>query len=289
MSDAQADGGRHRAQTPGTGPHDAPGSGIPGSDTGSGAAQGDAAPAAAPRSLAHLLGSRLGLGTTAAVLLVTFASGILFSLSAAQSRDTTLRGEVDLVTLVREREDSVQELQAQTTQLRAQVDTTVAQLDGRQGQDTVPAPDLALSDVTGPGLTVTLTDAPPQTLPGVNPDDLVIHQQDVEAVMNALWAGGAEAMTVQGARITTRTVIRCIGNVILVDGRSYSPPYVVSAIGDPGLMQAALDSDAQIAIYKQYVSAYQLGWKVEEQREIQMPAASQQTPLSAAKVSTDNE
>ena len=64
--------------------------------------------------------------------------------------------------------------------------------------------------------------------------------------MNALWAGGAEAMTVQGVRITNRTVIRCIGNVILVDGTSYSPPYVIQAIGDPDTLRATVTANPRI-------------------------------------------
>ena len=62
---------------------------------------------------------------------------------------------------------------------------------------------------------MTLSDAPTDSIPdNVNPNDLVIHQQDIDDVMNAMWEGGAEAMTVQGVRIAPRTVVRCIGNVI---------------------------------------------------------------------------
>ena len=60
--------------------------------------------------------------------------------------------------------------------------------------------------VTGPPVTVTLDDAPASiTADGVDPDLLVVHQQDIQAVVNALWRGGAEAMTIQGQRVISTT------------------------------------------------------------------------------------
>src|SRR5699024_3476655 len=81
--------------------------------------------------------------------------------------------------------------------------------------------------VEGSGVTVKLWDAPLRDpVPeGVRLDDLIVHQQDLEAVINGLWAGGAEAMAVQGHRVTSRSSIRCVGNVLLIDGSVYSPPY----------------------------------------------------------------
>ena len=125
--------------------------------------------------------------------------------------------------------------------------------------------------MTGPALTVSLDDAPhPQpgeTLPG-NPsaDDLVVHQQDVQAVVNALWAGGAEAMTIMGQRVLSTTAVRCVGNTLLLHGRVYSPPFVVTAIGDQAAMRSALDASPDVTVYQQYVAAYKLGYDVERGR-----------------------
>ena len=58
-----------------------------------------------------------------------------------------------------------------------------------------------------------------------------MHQQDIQAVVNALWAGGAEAMTIQGQRVVSTTGIKCVGNVVILHGVPYSPPYRISAIG----------------------------------------------------------
>ena len=91
-------------------------------------------------------------------------------------------------------------------------------------------------------------------------------------------------MTVQGKRVNGRTVIRCIGNVILVDGARFSPPYVVSAIGDPQAMQAALSSDERIEIYLQYVARYQLGWDVDVERALRFDAVTQDPGIKFAQV-----
>ena len=52
-----------------------------------------------------------------------------------------------------------------------------------------------------------------------------MHQQDIQAVVNALWAGGAEAMTIQGQRVISTTGIKCVGNTVVLHGVPYSPPY----------------------------------------------------------------
>ena len=94
----------------------------------------------------------------------------------------------------------------------------------------------------GPGLIVTLTDAQRDAdgrFPrDASPDDLVVHQQDIQAVLNALWSAGAEAIQMQDQRIIATSAPRCVGNTLLLNGRTYSPPYTITAIGDVAAMQA---------------------------------------------------
>ncbi|WP_454226716.1 DUF881 domain-containing protein [Propioniciclava flava] len=88
-------------------------------------------------------------------------------------------------------------------------------------------------------MTVTLTDTPATVQPaGLDEDLLVVHQQDIQVVINALWASGAEAVTVQGQRIGARTGIKCVGNTVVVHGVPYAPPDVISAIGDHARLAA---------------------------------------------------
>ena len=108
---------------------------------------------------------------------------------------------------------------------------------------------------------------PTATIPtGVDPDDLVVHQQDVQSVVNALWAGGAEAMTIMDQRVVTTSAVRCIGNTLLLQGRAYSPPFVITAIGDPAPMSTALDAEPGVALFQTYVQKYQLGFSTSSRR-----------------------
>ncbi len=108
-------------------------------------------------------------------------------------------------------------------------------------------------------MTVTLDDAPESVAAnGVDPDLLVVHQQDIQAVVNALWSGGAEAMTIQGQRVISTTGVKCVGNTVVLHGVPYAPPYEISAIGDQRRLRAALADSSAVAIYRQYVDAYGL-------------------------------
>ena len=87
---------------------------------------------------------------------------------------------------------------------------------------------------------MTLDDAPSSVAAnGIEPDLLVVHQEDIQAVVNALWSGGAEAMTIQGQRVIS-TAVKCVGNTVVLHGIPYGPPYEISAIGDQARLRAAL-------------------------------------------------
>ena len=94
-----------------------------------------------------------------------------------------------------------------------------------------------------------------------NINDYVVHQEDVEAVVNALWAGGAESMMIMDQRVLFNSAVICQGNVLLLQGKKYSPPFTVSAIGPTDAMIRALDDSNAVKLYKEYVSAFGLGWK----------------------------
>ena len=102
-----------------------------------------------------------------------------------------------------------------------------------------------------------------------SPDDLVVHQQDIEAVLNAMWSAGAEGVQVQDQRIIATSAPRCVGNTLLLNGRTYSPPYVISAIGDAAAMQDALAAAPMVTLYKRYVDRFGLGYS-EEQRDVEL-------------------
>jgi uncharacterized protein YlxW (UPF0749 family) len=209
---------------------------------------------------------------------------VLFAASAHTSHGIDLRvtGRDDLTSLVMREQQTVAGQNHQLADLERKVQaatSTAAKRDGRvadvRAQGEAVADQAGLVPVKGPAVSVSLDDAPP--LPGneqgsVPPDYLVVHQQDVQAVVNALWAGGAEAMTLQGQRVISTSAVRCVGNTLLLQGVVYSPPYVVAAIGDPARLRAALDAAPDIVIYKQYVDAYKLGYVVKSEPQVTMPA-----------------
>jgi uncharacterized protein YlxW (UPF0749 family) len=100
-----------------------------------------------------------------------------------------------------------------------------------------------LTEVTGPGLIVTLTDSKRQPL--IPSDQLklnsLIHDVDIANVVNELKAAGAEAIAVDGQRVVASTAIRCVGPAVQVNGVPTTPPYVIQAVGDPKALQSAME------------------------------------------------
>ena len=185
-----------------------------------------------------------------------------------------------LVDLVREAQQSTDRLTARRDALAADLDThhggavddsAVAGLTGRADELAAAA---GMTPTRGPGLVVTLTDAQRDAegrFPrDASPDDLVVHQQDVQAVLNALWNAGAEAVQMQDQRIIATSAPRCVGNTLLLNGRTYSPPYVITAIGDVPAMQAALAAAPLVVLYKQYVVRFGLGYTEEVRGDVEV-------------------
>ncbi|WP_435737786.1 DUF881 domain-containing protein [Cellulosimicrobium sp. PMB13] len=211
------------------------------------------------------------------VAFVLALAGLMFTASARLARGEESRHPENLAQLVDRESDRVADLAAQVDALDDEIaspsaaDPASGAVDpGLASRSGVAAGTVAVS---GPGVSVMLDDAPPEgSYPAsIRPDDLVVHQQDIQAVVNALWAGGAEAMTLQGQRVTATSAFRCAGNILLLHGRVYSPPYVVEAVGDPQQLRAALDRSDRIDIYQEYVDAVNLGWAVDDHDRIDMP------------------
>ena len=152
---------------------------------------------------------------------------------------------------LRRRSSAADAEQRQLDQLRAQVAALQARALTSGGSSDLPdrAALLGLlsaeTSVTGPGLTVTLADSPSATASSGSTDPRAsadgqqgrVLDHDLQIVVNGLWAAGAEAIAVNGQRLTARTAIRYAGQAILVDFRPLVPPYVISALGDPSAVQ----------------------------------------------------
>jgi uncharacterized protein YlxW (UPF0749 family) len=189
-----------------------------------------------------------------------------------------------LVDLVREAQSSVNRLRTQRDALEGKIDATHgrssdAALAAMQRRSAELAGDADMDPAHGPGLVVTLQDAQRDTngrFPrDASPDDLVVHQQDILAVLNALWSAGAEAVQLQDQRIIATSVPRCVGNTLLLNGRTYSPPYTITAIGNAAAMQGALAAAPLVTLYKQYVVRFGLGYHEEVKPDVQIVGHSE--------------
>jgi uncharacterized protein YlxW (UPF0749 family) len=224
------------------------------------------------------------------------AAGLLFAASAQTARGTDLRSPEteNLAGLVRTAEGQVNTLSGQLSTLQNSV-TGLTNTAGKENSEVAQAQDSGagllepggLTAVTGPGIRVILDDS--HELPAaiasqnVDPNQLVVHQSDLQAVVNALWAGGADAMTVAGQRIIATSAVRCVGNTLLLNGRVFSPPFEVAAIGPFGTMRTAMDRSPGVALYRQAASYYGLGYTVVQVAALQLPAYTGSISLSYAK------
>ena len=219
------------------------------------------------------------------VPVVALAAGLLFATSEHTARGTDLRaGEViQLSGLIEQRNNSIARQQQELADLQRQVQQLTRQAASRDGavaaaQDSGDAGALSagLVPLTGPGVEIVLDDAPTRpdgTLPvGAGPDDLVIHQSDVQAVVNAVWAAGADGVAVMNQRLVATSAVRCVGNVLLLQGRTYSPPFVITAIADGSAVRARLAESAQVQILRQAADQLGLTFTVANRPAISLPA-----------------
>ncbi|NNG40899.1 DUF881 domain-containing protein [Flexivirga sp. ID2601S] len=137
--------------------------------------------------------------------------------------------------------------------------------------------------VTGPGLTLTVDDAPgagtdAQGNPRTDSSTGRLTSTDLQIVVNGLWQAGAEAISINGQRLTSQSAIRFAGQAILVNFRALTPPYTISVIGGPGVADA-FRSDSGGAYLRGLVDDYQIKEKLTTSSSVSLPAAA--TPALA--------
>ena len=233
-------------------------------------------------------GAGLARKATAAVTLL--ALGVVTGTAVAQVRarqEASSGLRADLAEEVRDRTAETERLALSAEQLRAQVaalqdDVLGADVAGREAARRLLRLGLASGTiaVTGPGLVVTLDDAPADAAPedgalrGGTPVDGRVQDRDLQDVVNALWAAGAEAVSINDIRLTALTAIRSAGDAVLVDFRLLSPPYEVKAIGEPARLELGLLDGPAGARLTTYVSLYGIAFDVRRDESLDLPGAS---------------
>lgn len=219
------------------------------------------------------------IGTPVVVLLC----GTLFVVSAASSDGTDLRPGryTDLASLVQDESDEYDALRQEVADLDAEVSTLSSAMSDRDvnryhrriAELRDPA---GLEPRSGAGLTITLSDAPEDVINATtdNINLLLVHQQDIQAVVNALWQGGATAVTIAGQRIVSTTGIKCEGNAVLLQGVPFPQPYEIQAVGDQGELLRALEDDDYLRTYREQAAdpSISVGWQLDLEDSITAPA-----------------
>jgi uncharacterized protein YlxW (UPF0749 family) len=219
---------------------------------------------------------------TAVVVVALILIGVVFVAASTQHRPgPRLSRKARLVDLIRAEDARARSLRAQLDDLRTQVDALSAGDSARARRlaelrrvaDGL-APYAGLAAVRGPGIVVELRDSSLQRAPGGDPNDLVIHEQDLQSVVNALWASGAEAIGINGERITGESAIRCVGNTLLLHGSVYSPPYRIAAIGNATALRNGLDDDPYVERFRDAAREFRLGFDVADETALALPGFS---------------
>lgn len=228
-------------------------------------------------------------GRSAALVAATIILGLLFATAALSSRtketDAT-RARAQLIEQIAGRRAQVERQTAALNALQAEVTALDAQV--LVGLDKTKAAQLQQlmtvsggSAVHGPGFQVTLDDAAntnPNSADG-NPRTTSdntgkVIARDVQIVANSLWEAGAEAIAINGQRLTSLSAIRFAGDAILVDYRPLTRPYVLTAIGGPGRLPAAFAGGSGGTYLSTLRNSFGVRVSTSTLKEVTLPAAS---------------
>ncbi|WNV77722.1 DUF881 domain-containing protein [Geodermatophilus sp. DSM 44513] len=177
----------------------------------------------------------------------------------------------------------------------ARDDALAASAVGTRALDRLDAAEAAAGvvAVSGPGLLVTLADAEPDAdadpVGGTaEPDPRgLVRDGDLQLVVNALWAAGAEAVAVNGQRLGPTSAIRFAGEAVLVDFRPVTNPYLVSAVGDPETLRERFLTSPEVGALAAISESFGLRFEFAQEDELSLPPASPPelrtaTPASAS-------
>lgn len=168
-------------------------------------------------------------------------------------------------------QDRITALGGQIAQLQEDVLGSGASAVKNGATDAVAA---GAAHVSGPGLRLVLTDAPSDHPDTQDPADRV-QDVDLQVAVNGLWAAGAEAIAINGERLTSTAAIRAAGDAVLVDLVALSSPYTIEAIGDAGRMQADLARTSAGEHLATLRSTYGIGVTTTTSKHLDLPGTGQ--------------
>ena len=253
------------------------------------------AAAAAEREAAGLPPST---GTsTPTVVVAAVVIGLLLTLGAVALRtpsSSAIKAKANLVSQIETRRSAVEKQSTQLRAMQSEVDKLQALALGQDEtslQTRLAALTLAsgAEPVRGPGIKVVLDNAPgsdgnsadgnPRT--DAQKDDGTVFSKDLQVVVNGLWEAGAEAISVNGQRLTSTSAIRFAGEAILVNYRPLARPYTISVIGDPDDLQVEFAGNDGGAYARALKDNYGIRVSIDAADSLTLPAATSLTVREA--------
>jgi uncharacterized protein YlxW (UPF0749 family) len=218
-----------------------------------------------------------------AAIVAFAAAGFLLAASTLTANGSDIRVErpAQLRDLVQNEANKIDKLENNLIDIQTEIEeitngTARSEIQSTQVKIEQLSPVAGFTSMVGPGLVITLNDAPQVDLsipenerPDVN--DLLIHQEDVQSVVNALWAGGAQGVSLMGKRVIATSAVKCVGNTLLLHGKVYSPPFRIEAVGDVTKLTKSLRDDVNVAILQDYVDLFGLVYEVQKAALIELP------------------
>ena len=225
---------------------------------------------------------------TAITALGALVVGFLLAAGLSAGREVAIaQGERkdELIHLITERQEHADELAAELDELRSRVnEAEAAAVAGAPAlQEDLAEIERAagLTAVAGPGLVLTFEDASGDC-PG-QPVDCRIQDVALQLAVNTLFDLGAEAVAIDGERLTSTTSVRSAGQLVLVNHRVLAAPYELVAIGDPDALEDGVASSQLAADFAAWEDDYGLGLDVEAEDELVVPAFSGSLGVSIAR------
>ena len=224
----------------------------------------------------------------AAVLVVVGFLTLVAGRGMEDARRGTESRRAGLVRLIRDRQGEVDELGQTLVALRSEVLSARRRLSDRAATDARRVRSVQLQAGTvpmkGAGLEVVLSDSDRETDDPSDRTALAIHDVDLQLVVNALWAAGAEAMAVNGQRLVATSPIRAAGETITVNFRPLAPPYEIAAIG---AAKKAFEDTEVGERYRRFASDLGLGFSVKARPSLSVPAFLGTLQLSTARAGNE--
>ncbi|MFF2226035.1 DUF881 domain-containing protein [Streptomyces globisporus] len=228
-----------------------------------------------PRTLKSKLGLAAGLVVAALVVTLGAAEARISAPVVAKERE-------ELIDRIDAETEAADTLESNVDKLRADVSErqrkALEQHGGDQGQ--LVALLAGATPVEGPGVKLVVDDAKDTDQGGGGPressgfaDTGRVRDRDMQRVVNGLWESGAEAIAINGQRLTALSAIRAAGDAILVDNRPLVPPYTVLAVGDGKKLATAFQDSADGQYLQALKESFNIRTSISDQAKVQLPAA----------------